>query len=61
MVGPVKYKKPIPFSGVPEKIGNPIIPSNKYKETVAKPNFQPNQYLSSKSRLKSALSLALSG
>ena len=28
----MKYTIPIPFSGVPEKTGKPIIPSNKYKE-----------------------------
>ena len=32
---------PIPFSGVPEKTGKPIIPSNKYKEIVATPNLHP--------------------
>ena len=29
IVGPTKYTIPKPFSGVPEKTGNPIIPSNK--------------------------------
>ena len=29
MVGPVKYIRPIPFSGELEKTGSPIIPSNR--------------------------------
>ena len=29
IVGPVKYTKPTPFSGEPEKTGKPIIPSNR--------------------------------
>ena len=41
IVGPVKYIKPTPFSGVPEKTGKPKIPSKRYKVTVAIPNFHP--------------------
>ena len=29
IVAPVKYNKPTPFSGVPEKTGKPMIPSNR--------------------------------
>ena len=32
---------PIPFSGVPEKTGKPIIPSNRYNDIVARPSFHP--------------------
>jgi len=41
MVGPAKYMKPTPFSGVPANTGRPKIPSSKYKLTVSKPIFGP--------------------
>ena len=41
IVGPVKYTKPTPFSGVPAKTGIPAIPSSKYNDTVNKPSFHP--------------------
>ena len=44
IVGPVKYAKPTPLSGEFEKTGKPIIPSNKYKPTVAKANFISKTY-----------------
>ena len=31
----------MPFSGVPEKTGKPMMPSNKYNATVATPSFHP--------------------
>ncbi len=37
IVGPVKYTRPMPFSGEFEKTGNPNIPSKRYSPTIATP------------------------
>ena len=41
IVGPIKYTKPIPFSGELENTGKPSIPSIKYSPTVARANLYP--------------------